>query len=145
MGEVICPYCKEVLQEGAVIRCLQCRTRHHSICWLEYGNHCSVFSCQGKHSTTGRKTESSILLIAWCLMNYTLHLALRFVGQLTGPVPLADVFIVGLTGGSHNRNRLDRFTIEVRIRTGPHSRHTFVFRKRSVRVISFLASCRPWI
>ncbi len=37
-----------------------------------------------------------LLPALWCLLNYALHLSLRLIGQLTGPIPLQDVFIVGI-------------------------------------------------
>jgi Prokaryotic RING finger family 1 len=95
MGEILCPYCKAAVSGGSdVIRCLQCGTRHHRVCWLEYGNHCSVFSCQGKFVGFRNNTRSNIILIIWCLVNYALHLGLRFIGEVTDSFALSDVFIV---------------------------------------------------
>lgn len=98
MGEVICPFCKSGLDEPGV-RCTQCGTRHHRVCWLEYGGRCSVFSCYGRLPITRNAKSGNILLALWCLLNYGLHLILRFVGQLTGPVPLQDIFLVLLIEG----------------------------------------------
>jgi len=77
-----------------VIRCLKCGTRHHRVCWFEYGNHCSVFSCQGKFAAFHKKTSLDIILIIWCLVNYALHLSLRFIGEVTGSFAISDVWIV---------------------------------------------------
>ena len=97
MGAVLCPYCKAGLEESAIVRCIQCNTVHHNVCWLEYGNRCSVFSCQGRQPAIRKKQEgSTLLLILWCVMNYALHLCLQLIGQWTGPIPVPDVFIVVL-------------------------------------------------
>ncbi len=95
MGEVVCPYCKAAVSGGPeVVCCLRCGTRHHRVCWLEYGNHCSVFSCQGKFPGFKIKTRSDILLIMWCLMNYALHLSIRFIGEITDSFATTDLWIV---------------------------------------------------
>lgn len=95
MGEVICPYCKARVSGGSdVVCCLKCGTRHHRVCWLEYGNHCSVFSCKGSLPAFHRSTSLNILLIIWCLLNYGLHLSLRFIGEVTDPFVISDVWIV---------------------------------------------------
>ena len=97
MSEVLCPYCKAGLKESAIVRCIQCSTMHHTVCWLEYGNRCSVFSCNGSQPVMRKgRGGSTLLLVLWCVMNYSLHLCLQFIGKWTGPVPVPDVFIVVL-------------------------------------------------
>src|SRR5687767_13210974 len=100
MGEVICPFCKASLQESAIIRCLRCGTGHHNICWLENAGHCSVFSCGGQQVRARKKYESNILLAIWCLMNYALHLSLRFIGRWTTELPVEDIVIVAILESS---------------------------------------------
>jgi hypothetical protein len=95
MGEVVCPYCKATVGGGSdVVCCLKCGTRHHRLCWLEYGNHCSVFSCKGNFPIFHKKTSLDIILIIWCFVNYGLHLSLRFIGEVTHPFAISDVWIV---------------------------------------------------
>lgn len=95
MGEIICPYCKARVNGGSdVVCCLKCGTRHHRICWLEYGNHCSVFSCKGSLPASHKKTSLNIILIIWSLLNYVLHLSLRWIGELTDFFTISDVWIV---------------------------------------------------
>jgi hypothetical protein len=97
MGEVLCPFCKAALNDGAIVRCLQCNTEHHRVCWLEYGNRCSVFSCQPRQVIVRKiPAETAFVMILWCVMNYALHLSLSFIGELTEPIPLPDVIIVAL-------------------------------------------------
>lgn len=93
MGEIVCPYCKEGLNKYPQLRCTHCNTRHHQICWTENENHCAVFSCVGNSAIRGRNRANQLLII-WCLFNYGLHLALRFVGELMDAVPVADLWIV---------------------------------------------------
>lgn len=93
MVGVVCPYCKEGLEQDPTIRCIQCQTRHHKVCWLENESHCAVFSCEGQNAARIR-SQGNVLLILWCLLNYALHLTLRFIGELTEPIPLADMWIV---------------------------------------------------
>lgn len=40
-----CEVCGARLSEGAVVRCLRCRTPHHEECWL-YAGGCSTFGCK---------------------------------------------------------------------------------------------------
>lgn len=95
MGEVICPYCKARVSGGPdVVCCVKCGTRHHRVCWLEYGNHCSVFSCKGWSPAFHKKASLDIILIIWCLVNYGLHLSLRWIGELTDSFPISDLWIV---------------------------------------------------
>lgn len=96
MGEVICPYCKSTVMSRGwdVVSCLKCGTRHHRVCWSEYDNQCSVFSCQGKISAFRKKTSFDTILIVWCLVNYAAHLSLRWIGEVTDFLPMQDVWIV---------------------------------------------------
>ena len=93
MSEIVCPYCKEGLYTSSLIRCLRCNTQHHRICWLENTNHCAVFSCAGERPTC-RIGNAKLLLLLWCVMNYGLHLALRFIGQSTDSLGLSDIAIL---------------------------------------------------
>jgi hypothetical protein len=100
MGEVLCPYCKAALKDSAIVRCLQCSTEHHSVCWLEYGNRCSVFSCQPAQLVIRKiPAESAVMMVLWCVMNYALHLSLGFIGEWTSWIQVSDVFIVALLEG----------------------------------------------
>jgi hypothetical protein len=95
MGEVVCPYCKARVSGGPdVVCCLKCGTRHHKVCWLEFGNHCSVFSCKGSLPSFHKKTSFNIILIIWSLLNYGLHLSLRLLGEVTDSFAISDVWIV---------------------------------------------------
>ena len=95
MGEVICPYCKARLSGGSdVVCCLRCGTRHHRVCWLEYGSHCSVFSCKGSLPAFHKRTPLNIILIIWSLFNYGLHLSLRLIGELTDSLAISDIWIL---------------------------------------------------
>jgi hypothetical protein len=97
MGEILCPYCKAGLSDVAIVRCMQCNTVHHNICWLEYGSRCSVFSCDSRQSAIRkRKSGATLLLGVWCIMNYALHLSLQLIGQLTASLRVPDVFVVVL-------------------------------------------------
>ena len=95
MGDILCPYCKAAVSGGSdAVRCLKCSTRHHRGCWVEYGNHCSVFSCQGKFSGVRKQTRSNVILIIWCLANYAAHLSIRLIDEVTNSFPTSDLFIV---------------------------------------------------
>jgi hypothetical protein len=97
MMEVVCPYCKSSVGKGSdVIRCLECGTRHHWICWTEHGNHCSVFRCQGNLTKIRFRKKSDTLLLLWCLLNYCIHLALPYFGRFRYAFHLSDAAIVAL-------------------------------------------------
>jgi hypothetical protein len=63
---------------------------------MEHGNHCSVFSCQGHliKIRVRRKTDTWILL--WCLLNYAVHLGLRYAGVVSHSLRLPDVAVIVL-------------------------------------------------
>ena len=95
MPELICPYCKSGLRKGSdTIRCLRCDTRHHWICWMEHGNHCSVFSCPGSLIKIRVRKRTDFPILLWCLLNYALHLGLRYAGILNDNLSLPDAVIV---------------------------------------------------
>jgi hypothetical protein len=95
--EVVCPYCKSGVGGGSdVIRCLECGTRHHWVCWSEHANHCSVFSCQGNFIKVRVRKKSDLSLLLWCIANYAIHLGLPYFGHLRYSLHLWDVGIVAI-------------------------------------------------
>lgn len=43
---VMCPYCKDLIENGCFLTCPACTTPHHLACWKGHGR-CSVFGCTG--------------------------------------------------------------------------------------------------
>ena len=47
-----CPYCKTSLQNAVeIVVCSNCRTMHHTACWIENNSQCSIFGCDNSIST----------------------------------------------------------------------------------------------
>ncbi|MCI0447276.1 hypothetical protein L0152_29215 [bacterium] len=43
-----CPYCKsKILNRSDILECPNCKTAHHSECWREAGQKCTIYGCKG--------------------------------------------------------------------------------------------------
>jgi hypothetical protein len=85
----LCPYCREEVQ-GTIrrIRCAQCGTTHHEICWQENDSRCAIFQCAGTQTLSAMNlttTRQSSHWICWFLQLLPAILLLFFFrGSVVG-------------------------------------------------------------
>jgi hypothetical protein len=102
---MICPYCRASFGGGeSVVACLQCNTTHHPACWIENGNQCTVYRCNGfqeiatfKFSKFDFELKSrwiSILLSVLIISNYVFHFFIPELKPVLTAIPLPDVAVV---------------------------------------------------
>ncbi|HEY4492153.1 MAG TPA: hypothetical protein VI958_09125 [Acidobacteriota bacterium] len=97
-GLGLCPYCKAAFRmRESCVQCVTCGTLHHSICWLQNENHCSIFRCSGT-DTLARQTESAAflraILMLHCICNVVLHFFIHPVGRLIEQIHPADALMI---------------------------------------------------
>ena len=100
----LCPFCRSPLQDlERVIRCGHCATVHHTACWNENANHCSVFRCSGfelvavAQTGTGRAKFIRLLILFHCLANLTIHFLIHSVRPLVESLRVPDALaLIGL-------------------------------------------------
>ncbi len=48
-GILGCPFCKsKILNRSDILKCPNCKTVHHSECWREAGQKCTIYGCKGR-------------------------------------------------------------------------------------------------
>lgn len=94
---VLCPFCKSSLsRSGQLIRCSLCHTAHHTECWKENGNVCSVFRCLGSLHQIASATSQErngypkALVPAHLCFNVTVHFFINSLNPLVDSLRVPD-------------------------------------------------------
>jgi Prokaryotic RING finger family 1 len=103
----VCPFCKAAFEEGeTVVACLQCGTPHHDFCWIENGNQCTVYRCDGfqevkavRYLSTNKTRLISAAIIFQVALNYIFHFLIPELKPILSSIRLPDLTVVFLIEG----------------------------------------------
>lgn len=100
----ICPFCKASFEEGeAVVACMQCGTLHHCFCWMDNGNQCTVYRCDGfqevkpvKYLSSRKAHIISVAAVFQIALNYVFHFFIPELKPILNSIALPDLVVVFL-------------------------------------------------
>jgi hypothetical protein len=93
---LFCPYCRDPLATGKLVRCAICFTAQHESCWNE-AKKCSVFNCEGKDIAriwSKEKIASYSLVFAGVALAGLIGWGLYFYQMMPHPAPVKKKQVV---------------------------------------------------